>query len=310
MKVTVRFYRRWLVGFLSHPLTESLYFILCYSQGQLTSHNTLPTFCLLPSVFCLPPSVLIFAPMNIFKNVFGRVMALWALIVFSTTLLLAAIPLGLTGLWPEPKRSRIGYFIYCRWMAIFFGLIGVRRVFKGREHFKSEQNYVVICNHRSLMDPPLSTPAIPGPNKTIAKAEMARIPIFGLAYKGGSVLVDRKSEEGRRQAYLKMKEVLNQGLHMCIYPEGTRNKTSEPLQRFHDGAFRLAMDCGKPVIPSLIFNTDTVLPRKPFFFWPAKVEMHFLPPIYSEGKTIQALKEEAFAAMKEYYVNQAKKTIA
>lgn len=163
----------------------------------------------------------------------------------------------------------------------------------------------MICNHRSLMDPPLSTPAIPGPNKTIAKAEMAKIPLFGIMYKAGSVLVNRKSEEGRRQAYLKMREVLEQGLHMCIYPEGTRNKTAEPLQRFHDGAFRLAVESGKPLIPALIFNTGTVLPRKPFFFWPAKVEMHFLAPIDVEGKTVQELKDEAFAVMKDYYTNKA-----
>lgn len=160
---------------------------------------------------------------------------------------------------------------------------------------------MVVFNHRSLLDPPLSTPAIPGPNKTIAKAEMARIPIFGLAYKGGSVLVDRKSEESRRASYGRMKHVLEQGMHMCIYPEGTRNKSLAPLQRFHDGAFRLAIDTGKPVIPALLFNTDKAMPRKPFFFWPQKVEVHFLPEIAVLGKTVQRLKEEAFAAMQQHY---------
>lgn len=229
-------------------------------------------------------------------------MAFWALLVFVVTMLVFVLPVAFSGLWPEPKRSHIAHFFYCGWMAVFFVLIGVRRVFKGREHFKKGQNYVVVCNHRSLMDPPLSTPAIPGTNKTIAKMEMAKIPVFGIVYRGGSVLVDRKSEEGRRQAFIKMKEVLNKGFHMCIYPEGTRNKTAEPLQRFHDGAFRLALDCKKPLVPALIFNTETVLPRKPFFFWPAKVEMHFLPQIDVEGKTVRQLKEEAFAAMRDYYV--------
>lgn len=229
-------------------------------------------------------------------------MAFWALLSFVVTMFLFVLPVGVSGLWPEPKRSRIAYFFYCAWMKVFFTLAGVRRRFKGREHFKKGQNYVVVCNHKSLMDPPLSTPAIPSANKTIAKVEMARIPIFGIVYSRGSVLVDRKSEEGRRQAYLQMKEVLEHGLHMCIYPEGTRNKTNEPLQRFHDGAFRLAIDAQKPLIPALIFNTAKVLPRKPFFFWPGKVEMHFLPPLTVEGKTVQVLKEEAFAVMNAYYL--------
>ena len=233
-------------------------------------------------------------------------MALWALIIFTITLLLFVIPISLAGLWPEPKRSHVFYFINCIWMRLFFILIGVRRSIKGRSNFKKGQNYVVICNHRSLMDPPVSSPAIPSANKTIAKEEMARIPLFGIPYRRGSVLVDRKREESRRTSYTKMKEVLAQGLNMCIYPEGTRNKTEEPLQRFHDGAFRLAIDAGKPIIPALIFNTATVLPRKPFFFWPAKVEMHFLPPISVEGKALTTLKEEAFDIMKAYYVANKK----
>lgn len=229
-------------------------------------------------------------------------MAFWAMLMFVSSMFVFVIPIAIAGFWPEPKRSRIAYVFYKIWMKFFFTITGVRRVIKGKENFKTGQNYVVICNHNSLMDPPLSSPAIPAANKTIAKIEMARIPIFGIVYKRGSVLVDRKSEESRRSSYLRMKEVLDLGLHMCIYPEGTRNKTSEPLQRFHDGAFRLAVDAQKPVIPALIFNTAKVLPRKPFFFWPTKVEMHFLPQINVTGKSVQQVKEEAFEIMSRYYI--------
>lgn len=244
----------------------------------------------------------IYYTVQIFKNILGRVMALWAIIVFIITLILFVIPIGLSVLWPEPKRSSVAYLFYSAWMNTFLPLSFVRRRFIGREHFKKGQNYVVICNHNSLLDPPISSPAIPGPNKTIAKIEMAKIPIFGIVYKRGAVLVDRKNEESRRASYGKMKEVLEQGLHMCIYPEGTRNKTKEPLQRFHDGAFRLALDTKKPIIPALIFYTAEVMPRKPFYYWPFKrVEMHFLPPIDVVGKTAQQLKQEAFETMREYY---------
>jgi 1-acyl-sn-glycerol-3-phosphate acyltransferase len=164
---------------------------------------------------------------------------------------------------------------------------------------------VVVCNHNSLMDVPVSVTAVP-PNKTIAKVEMAKIPLFGLIYKRGSVLVDRKSEESRRNSFLKMKAVLEMGLHMCIYPEGTRNKTTEPLQRFHDGAFKLAVETKKPIIPALIFYTSIVLPRKPFFYWPHKIEMHFLPAVSVEGKTSRELNEEVFMLMKNYLINSGK----
>src|SRR6185436_13938883 len=145
---------------------------------------------------------------------------------------------------------------------------------------KQGENYIVICNHNSFMDVPLTTPFIPKANKTIAKIEMARIPVFGLIYKRGSILVDRKDKASRTESFKKMKEVLDMGMHMCIYPEGTRNKTTEPLKAFHDGAFKLAIDTQKPLLPAIIFNTKKVLPAgKQFYYWPSKMELHFLPPV-------------------------------
>lgn len=242
--------------------------------------------------------------MTLFKNIFGRIYALWAMVMFVVTLLLIFLPVWLCGVADEPKRSRILHNLFDVWMKAFFTLVFIRRIFKGRENFRKGEAYVVVCNHNSLFDPPLSSPGIPGANKTIAKSEMARIPLFGIIYKRGSVLVDRKSDSSRKESYSKMKEVLKLGLHMCIYPEGTRNRTNEPLTRFHDGAFRLAVDTGKAVIPSLLFNTRKVLPPgKPFYAWPHKVEMHFLPEVSSSDKTVQQLKDEVFAIMTNYLIH-------
>ena len=241
--------------------------------------------------------------MKFVKNILGRVFAFWAMIVFVITMLVAFIPIALAGLWPEPKQTGIFKVTSIIWMRVFFFLVGIRFTRKGKNNLARDVNYIVVCNHNSLMDVPISTPFIPGrPNKSIAKIEMSRIPVFGLIYKRGAVLVDRKNEESRKASYGKMKQVLELGMHMCVYPEGTRNKTNEPLQPFHSGAFRLAADTGKPIIPSLIFNTGKVLPRKTFFFWPYHVEMHFLPPVDIGTKTMEQFKEEIFKLMKDYYV--------
>lgn len=245
--------------------------------------------------------------MNLLKNILGRVFALWTLIVFSVSITLIMIPVWIISRQKEPNRTINVFKIFYPWMAFFFIFSGIRRRYVGRHHFKKGQNYVVICNHNSFMDVPLSSPGIPGPNKTIAKAEMARIPIFGVIYRAGSVLVDRKKENSRKQSYIAMRRVLDMGLHMCIYPEGTRNKGPEPLQKFQDGAFRLASDAGKDIIPAVIFNTAKVLPRdKKFFIWPYQVEMHFLEPITVADKTPEEIKTEAFEKMKAYYVANAK----
>ena len=243
--------------------------------------------------------------MNIIKEILGRFFSLWALLVFTITMLPVALAMWIIGLIKEPKRTEVFRRISKMWMNIFFAATGCRLKIKGKENFKQGENYIVICNHNSFMDVPLSTPFIPGANKTIAKIEMARIPLFGLIYKRGSILVDRKDKTSRTESFKKMKDVLAMGMHMCIYPEGTRNKTTEPLKAFHDGAFRLAIDTQKPLLPAIIFNTKKVLPpQKVFYFWPSKMELHFLPPVaINNSVTVEDLKLTLFTLMSSYYAH-------
>jgi 1-acyl-sn-glycerol-3-phosphate acyltransferase len=236
------------------------------------------------------------------KNILGRVFAVWAIIIFVLTMLVAYPLIWSAKFSPEPKRTRV-FQRYARgWMRVYFFLTGVRIRIVGKEHFDRGQSYIVVCNHNSFMDVPLATPFIPGPNKTIAKKEMASIPLFGMIYRLGSVLVDRKSDESRKQSYVRMKEVLSMGLHMCIYPEGTRNRSKEALQYFHNGAFKLATDTGNPIMPAVLFNTAKVLPpNKSFYYWPARIEMHFLEPVPVGSYSMEELKDEIFEQMKTYY---------
>jgi 1-acyl-sn-glycerol-3-phosphate acyltransferase len=54
-----------------------------------------------------------------------------------------------------------------------------------------------------------------------------------------------------------------------------------------------------------MFNTKKVLPMgKPFYFWPHKLEIHFLPAVrISPTGSSSELKEKVFAIMKDHYVN-------
>ncbi|HWK07179.1 MAG TPA: lysophospholipid acyltransferase family protein [Puia sp.] len=242
---------------------------------------------------------------SLLMEIFGRICALWALILFVVTMLLFLIPFLLFSYFaPDPTKTR-RFVRYSRvWMGIFLTGIGCPLRIKGKEKFKKGETYIVLCNHNSLMDVPISTPGIPGANKTIAKTSFAKVPLFGLFYRTGSVLVDRNSEASRRESFSKMKEVLEMGMHMCLYPEGTRNKTNNPLKSFHDGAFRLSLTSGKAIIPAVIFNSRWVLPAdKPFFVRPRRLRMHYLDPIVPEpGENVEGLKQRVFQIMWDYYV--------
>jgi 1-acyl-sn-glycerol-3-phosphate acyltransferase len=247
--------------------------------------------------------------MNIFKELFGRLCVVWAALLFTATMMIFFVPFFLFCYFrPEPQKTN-RFILYSRvWMNIFLILIGCPLKVKGRENFAAGETYIVLCNHNTIIDVPASSTGIPGGNKTIAKIEMAKIPLFGFLYKTGSVLVDRKSEASRRESLGKMKEVLSLGLHMCIYPEGTRNKTNQPLKSFHDGGFKLAIDTKKSIIPGVIFNTKKVLPPDKFFFlWPHSIAVHFLEPfIIQPTDTVESLKNKIFETMKDYYTTNQK----
>lgn len=191
-------------------------------------------------------------------------------------------------------------------MHTWLTMVGCPITIKGKENFKKGETYIVTCNHNSLLDIPLTTPFIPGPNKTIAKKTFTRVPFFGWIYARGSVLVNRKHDESRRKSYDDMKKAIQQGIHMCIYPEGTRNRTNQPLKSFYDGAFKLSVDTKKNIIPAIIFNTKKALPvNRLFYFIPQKLELHFLESISPDGLTHTQLKEKVHQTMSNYILQQA-----
>jgi 1-acyl-sn-glycerol-3-phosphate acyltransferase len=239
---------------------------------------------------------------TLLKNLFSKIFAFWAIIIFVITLLPVSFLIWIIGMEKEPERTKLFRQISLVWMRIFFFLTGCGLKVVGKTNFKRGKNYIITCNHNSYMDVPVATPFIPRANKTIAKAEMAKIPLFGLIYKRGSVLVDRNDRKSREESFKKMKNVLSMGMDMCIYPEGTRNKTQLPLKDFHSGAFRLAIETETDIIPALIFNTKKVLPAGKFYFWPARMQLHFLTPVkVSRGENYEFLKEKIYRMMSEYY---------
>jgi 1-acyl-sn-glycerol-3-phosphate acyltransferase len=246
--------------------------------------------------------------MKIFKEIFGRIWTVWAALLFVVSMLIFLVPYLLILYRVKDPERTIRFIPWSgMWMKIYLVLIGCPLTIKGRENFIPGENFIVLCNHNSFMDVPVSSPSIPGGNKTIAKIEMAKIPVFSIIYKSGSVLVDRKSDSSRKESYNKMKAVLQMGLHMCIYPEGTRNKGKEPLKAFHNGAFKLAIDTRKRIIPSLIFNTKKVLPPdKSFYCMPHPLSIHFLPPVdILETDTADSLRDRVHEIMSKYYVENA-----
>ena len=247
---------------------------------------------------------------NLAVKVFARIWAFWGVFTFASTFLIMFLP-TMSSYLIKGNRGQYFFIQVSRfWMNCWLFLVGCPYKVSGRENFIKGKTYVITCNHTSLLDPTVTCPYIPGANKTIAKASFAKVPIFGMFYKRGSVLVDRQDTKSRLKSFEDMKKVVEQQMHMLIYPEGTRNTTGEPLKQFYDGAFSLAIRTGVDIIPAVLSNTEKAAPAsKPFFFLPRRLSLEFLPAISSAGKNAKTLKEEVYTVMyNKIQENRSKKS--
>jgi 1-acyl-sn-glycerol-3-phosphate acyltransferase len=102
-----------------------------------------------------------------------------------------------------------------------------------------------------------------------------------------------------------MKQTLQKGMHMCLYPEGTRNRTDQPLKAFYDGAFKLAVDTKKEIIACVILGTKKAMPiHKTFYLLPTKLKMIFLPPVSSENIDVKGLNKKIHDQMLNVITSQ------
>lgn len=167
------------------------------------------------------------------------------------------------------------------WLAINgVRLGGVKIEDRGRENLVPGQNYIFMSNHVSNLDPPILIPLVPGRCSVLVKKELFRLPILGTGMKmAGLVPVDRSNRESAIESVNAATQVLRQGLHMVIFPEGTRSADGRLLP-FKKGPFHLAIDSGVPIVPVTILGTFESWPKNRFALRPGTVTVVFHPPLH------------------------------
>lgn len=126
------------------------------------------------------------------------------------------------------------------------------------------KSYMLVANHTSMLDIMLMLRVSKNPFVFVGKKELVKIPVFGFFYKRVCILVDREDVKSRTGVYRRAQRRLNQGLSICIFPEGGVPDESVALDEFKDGAFRMAIAHQIPIVPMTFYDCKK---RFPFTFF-------------------------------------------
>jgi 1-acyl-sn-glycerol-3-phosphate acyltransferase len=190
--------------------------------------------------------------------------------------------------------------IYKFWSAFFFIAAGIRISVINRERLFNNLPCIVVCNHGSNLDMFLGAYAMPSSIKPLAKIQLKKMPLLGYLFTTVCVMVDRSSKESRERSSRAMLETLQEGKSIFIFPEGTRNKGSKPLNEFFDGAFRFGIESGFPIVAMCTIGARSVTPSSGYSVRPGKIGIHYLGPYETKGLTkddLPDLKARIFSDM-------------
>ncbi|MBN2706279.1 MAG: 1-acyl-sn-glycerol-3-phosphate acyltransferase [Deltaproteobacteria bacterium] len=189
------------------------------------------------------------------------------------------------------------------WGWINLKLNGVRVVYRGLENIDPHQTYMVVANHKSFLDIYAIFSCRALHCLFVAKRELTKIPIFGLALKrSGSIIIDRGN---RQQAIARLKtqgKILRRNeISIVIFAEGTRMPASVRLGKFKKGGFMLAAQLGLPILPLSITNSGNLQPKGKIGIRPGTMILTFRPainiPEYRDGVSLTEIMEETRKAI-------------
>jgi len=166
------------------------------------------------------------------------------------------------------------------------------------------QPTIVMCNHSSLYDIPISMHAFPNHSlRMLAKKELSRIPILGKGMTAAEFpFIDRKNRHQAMRDLDAVQQLLASGIVMWIAPEGTRSKDGK-LAPFKKGAFIAAIQAKATIIPIGIRGAYDILPARTFQFnINQTAEVHFGKAIDASKFTLEnkeKLIEEVFQSIKQ-----------
>lgn len=219
-------------------------------------------------------------PFWLFYRIWFYVLVLLPIIVFSPLILITI----------STEKTYPYFFKIARiWAKFILKGMGFAYTFEGQLHLEKNKSYVFVANHTSMTDIMLMLVAVKNhPFVFVGKKELENIPLFGFIYKRVCILVDRGNSKSRYAVFERAQKKINQGLSICVFPEGGVPDESIVLDEFKDGAFRIAIEHQIAIVPMTFFDNKKRFSYTFFSGSPGKMRVKIHKEIPTEGINLAA----------------------
>jgi 1-acyl-sn-glycerol-3-phosphate acyltransferase len=175
--------------------------------------------------------------------------------------------------------SKIIYYISYIWSKSILFVAGTKLKVYGLDNIDSEKNYIFIANHQSHFDVLAVFNILPLTVRFLAKKELFRIPLFGWAIAAvGMIKIDRSNREKALQSMEEAQQIINKGVSVVVFPEGTRSFDGK-IQKFKKGGFVIALKCRIPIVPVSISGSRFILKKHTLRIEPGIIKIVIDQPI-------------------------------
>jgi len=229
--------------------------------------------------------------------------SIYAFILFVAIMLLIFPFVVIASFFGRIKGGNAIFRLCMVWADLWFPMIGIwhKKIYEA-PHDRTK-SYIFLTNHISYLDAAIIPKAYRQPVRPLGKAEMGRVPVFGFIYRNAIVTVDRSSAANRARSVRILKSLINKGISVLVFPEGTFNMGNTPLKSFYDGAFRVAIETQTPIKPVLFLDAYRRMHyRSLFSLTPGKNRILYLREIPVDGYTVAdagRLKDEVYTIMEK-----------
>lgn len=191
---------------------------------------------------------------------------IWIMCLLVTIAAFLAILCCVILFFPFDKQRRIAHAQGYWWSDILFALNPFWKLkVQGLENIDHKKTYVIVANHQSMADIILIYKTRMQ-FKWVAKSSLFNVPFLGWSMSLAQYMkLTRGKFSSVKEAYLEASDFLQNNMSVLFFPEGTRNSEGK-IKEFQNGAFKLAIQERKPILPIAISGTGAALPKGNWIF--------------------------------------------